>query len=131
MADVGEEEQPTATAPKKSSDRRYDHLLKQITVLLKAKPEAAAKVKDDEKSAKICTAFFEDPEEKAIFIFASAKDYFIASRTPPTTFKQKSMYAFKREDQVTNENVESCLCLAEFSTSPLEQILAVSQVEIQ
>jgi hypothetical protein len=130
MADAGDEQQAatTAAAAAKSDDKRFAHLIKQITVLLKAKPEAAAKIKEDEKSAKLCTQFFEDGDEKSIFLFAAAKDVYTASRTPPPNFKQKCLYMCKREDSVTQENVESCVCTAEFSTTPLEQILAVSQV---
>ena len=129
MAEAGEEQPAAATvAASKSEDKRFLYLIKQVTSLLKAKPEAAYKVKEDEKSAKICSAFFDDPDEKAIFIFSPAKDTYTASHTPPSNFKQKCLYVLKKEDTVTSENVESCVCTAEFSTSPLEQILAVSQV---
>jgi hypothetical protein len=129
MAEGGEEQQAAATvAASKSEDKRFIYLIKQVTTLLKAKPEAALKVKEDEKSAKICTAFFDDPDEKAIFIFSPAKDSYTASHTPPTNFKQKCLYVLKKEDTVTSENVESCVCTAEFSTTPLEQILTIAQV---
>lgn len=129
MADAGDEPQAAATTTAtKADDRRFAHLIKQITSLLKAKPEAAAKIKEDDKSAKICTSFFEDSDEKSIFLYAASKDIYTASRTPPPNFKQKCLYLCKKEDTVTNDNVETCVCTSEFSTSPLEQILAVSQV---
>ena len=125
------EEQPaaatTATASK-TEDRRFTYLIKQLTSLLKAKPEAAAKIKEDEKSAKICNAFFDDADDRSIFLYAVSKDAYTASRTPPPNFKSKCLYLCKKDDTVTNDNVESCICTAEFATSPLEQILAVSQV---
>ena len=129
MADAGEEQAAAATTTAaKSEDRRYAFLIKQLTSLLKAKPEAASKVKEDEKSAKICQSFFDDAEDKSIFLFATSKDAYTASRGPPPNFKQKCLYMFKREDTVSSDNVESCIATSEFSTSPLEQILAVSQV---
>jgi hypothetical protein len=129
MAEAGEEQQAAASvAVSKTEDKRFAFLIKQITIILKAKPEAALKVKEDEKSAKICSAFFDDPDEKAFFIFSPAKDTYTASLTPPTNFKQKCLYILKKEDTVTSENVESCVCTAEFSTTPLEQILSVAQV---
>jgi hypothetical protein len=131
MAEAGEEQQAAATvAATKSEDKRFVFLIKQVTLLLKAKPEAAWKVKEDEKSAKICTAFFDDPDEKAFFIFSPAKDNYTASLTPPVNFKQKCLYILKKENTVTSENVETCVCTAEFSTTPMEQILAVAQAGI-
>ena len=132
MADAAEAEQQTkAASGTNSGDPRFAHLIKQICGLLKAKPEAAAKIQDDEKSAKACTSFFDDSEERSIFLFPASKDVYSASRTPPSNFKQKCLYMYKREDTVTKENVESCVCTAEFGTTPLEQILAVSQVFFQ
>jgi hypothetical protein len=129
MAEAGEEQQAAAAvATAKSEDKRFAFLIKQVTILLKSKPEAAAKIKEDEKSAKVCSAFFDDPDEKAIFVFSPAKDTYTASPTPPPNFKQKCLYILKKEDTVTSDNVESCVCTAEFSTTPLEQILCVAQV---
>jgi len=131
MADAGEEQAAATTATAaKAEDRRFSHIIKLLTSLLKAKPDAAAKVKEDEKSAKICSQFFDDADERSIFIFAASKDAYTASRNPSPNFKTKCLYMCKKEDAVTNENVESCICTAEFGTSPLEQILAVSQVRI-
>ncbi len=127
MAEGDDQHQATAAASK-SSDKRFDYLIRQTSTLLKVKVEAAAKLKEDEKSAKICSSFFEDADERSIFIFSTVKDSYTASRAPPPNFKQKCVYAYKREDNVTSDNVESCVCTAEFSTTPLEQILAVSQV---
>jgi hypothetical protein len=128
MAEAGDEPQAAAAvAATKGEDKRFAFLIKQVTILLKAKPEAAYKIKEDEKSAKICSAFFDDPDEKSFFVFSPAKDIYTASLTPPTNFKQKCLYILKRENTVTSENVETCVCTAEFSTTPLEQILAVAQ----